>query len=364
MTHFEKKEESDVHSHEHHKHHGGHEHKVHHEHKSNKKPKRKLKIDLWKLATIVLLALLIINVFTGYNYSFGGLSKEEVSTTTIDFINENLLQGQSQAQLVSASKEGDLFNLKLSVSGQEIDSYVTKDGKILFPQAIKMDEVSVPSTPNTPAETQVPEVTKSAKPIVELFIMSHCPYGTQAEKGILPIVNLLGDKIDFELKFVNYAMHGKVELDEQLNQYCIQEEQNDLFDDYLKCFLDKGDGVSCLVEAKVDTTKMGSCVAKADKEFKVTELFEDSTSWQGGKYPQFNVHGADNVKYGVQGSPSLVINGKKVSSARSPAAYLATICAAFEDAPVECTESTGVSSETYQPGFGYDKGAATAASCG
>jgi hypothetical protein len=32
----------------------------------------------------------------------------------------------------------------------------------------------------------------------------------------------LQDKIDFEIKFNTYAMHGEKELAEQLNQYCIK----------------------------------------------------------------------------------------------------------------------------------------------
>ncbi len=41
--------------------------------------------------------------------------------------------------------------------------------------------------------------------------MSYCPYGTQAEKGILPVVALLGDKIDFKLRTVHYVLHGDKE---------------------------------------------------------------------------------------------------------------------------------------------------------
>ncbi len=59
--------------------------------------------------------------------------------------------------------------------------------------------------------------------------MAYCPYGTQEEKGILPVVNTLNNKIDFKVKFCDYAMHGKQEIDEQLNQYCIETEQADKF---------------------------------------------------------------------------------------------------------------------------------------
>ena len=31
---------------------------------------------------------------------------------------------------------------------------------------------------------------KLEKPIVEAFVMSHCPFGTQIEKGMLPVVSV------------------------------------------------------------------------------------------------------------------------------------------------------------------------------
>ena len=69
-----------------------------------------------------------------------------------------------------------------------------------------------------------------------------------------------------------------------------------------------------------------------------------------------------NEQYGVQGSPSLVINGVQADSGRSPAAYLTTICDAFNDIPVEC-ESV-LSSATPSPMWGWEgSGAATTAQC-
>ena len=53
------------------------------------------------------------------------------------------------------------------------------------------------STADTSTSTTVP---KSDKPLVELFVMAYCPYGTQAEKGLIPVIELLGDKIDASIK--------------------------------------------------------------------------------------------------------------------------------------------------------------------
>jgi len=379
MTHFEKEEKSDGHHHEHHKDHEHHKPKVHHEHNNHEHGhkqgseethkehhkehhSKKAKVDYWKIASYVLAVLLLISLFTGFKILDLGSNKDSVASETLEYINTNMLQGQASAQLQEVTEEHGLYKMTLALSGNNVDGYVTKDGALFFTQAIDTSGEGPQVTP--PAEQPTPTVVKSDKPVVEMFLMSHCPFGTQAEKGMLPIANLFGDKIDFSIKFVYYAMHGKEELDEQSKQVCIQDEQSDKFSDYLSCFLEAGDTEACLKEAKIDTADLKECVAQLDKEFKITENFNKKSTWLSGKYPLFDVHKAENEKYGIGGSPGLVINGEQANSARSPSAYLATVCAAFNDAPEECENSEGVSSETYQPGFGYDKGAATAATCG
>lgn len=205
-------------------------------------------------------------------------------------------------------------------------------------------------------------IIKAAKPKVELFVMSHCPYGTQIEKGIVPAVRQLGNKIDFELKFVYYAMHGEVEVKEQLNQYCIQKEQNSKLLDYLDCFLVSGDGQSCLSQVKIDQKKLASCTQAADNQYNVSKNLADQSSWLSGRYPLFAIHQADNEKYGVAGSPTLIINGGEVSAARDGASLLAAICASFEDQPKEC--QANLSAQTPSPGFGTGTASAgTTATC-
>jgi len=191
---------------------------------------------------------------------------------------------------------------------------------------------------------------KTAKPVVELFVMSHCPFGTQMEKGILPVVDLLGDKIDFEIKFNDYAMHGEKELVEQLNQYCIQKEQPAKFNDYLSCFLGSSDSAACLTEANINQKTLDACYSKTDKEFKVMDNFKNNVGYQGS-YPGFDIYASDNAKYNVGGSPTLVINEQATQSGRDSASLLTKICSAFTSIPDEC--STVLSSLAPSTGFGY-----------
>jgi glutaredoxin len=340
-------------------------HKEEHAHHAKKKYVKMKKSSMWMLISGVLAVLLIISISTG-GFGRGGtsgtLSSKEAADKAITYINTNLMQPGTTASVKEVEDTGTLYNIKLDIGGREFDSYVTKDGSLLFPSVVDMsEEVEAPEQPEQPTQEPPADMAKSDKPSVELFVMSHCPFGTQAEKGIIPVAELLGDKIDFEIKFVNYAMHGEKETTEQLNQHCIKTEQGDKFLPYLKCFLKAGDGEGCLTEIGIDTAKLESCAEKTDTEFKITESLENPT----GRYPAFLINDEECNEYGVRGSPTLVINGKSVSSARSPAAYLATICGAFNEAPEECDEE--LSAANPSSGFGYATTASSgsaAAQCG
>ena len=90
--------------------------------------------------------------------------------------------------------------------------------------------------------------------------------------------------------------------------------------------------------------------------------YNDQTTWLNGRFPKFDVDAALNTKYGVGGSPTLIINGVQSNAGRDSASYLKAICAAFNTAPTEC--STTLSSTQPGAGFGYDSvGSAQAAGC-
>jgi len=301
------------------------------------------------------------------------LNQEEAKAKALSFINGTLVEKGNEVTIKELTQESGLYKLKIGFKdGQETDSYLTKDGKIFFPQPIPVPDAVVPATneqantEQTNAPTAATVSVKSDKPKVELFVMSQCPYGTQVEKGILPVVELLGNKMEFDLKFVNYAMHGKVELDEQLNQYCLKNNEPAKFLSYLKCFLVDGGGARCLTEVKADTAKLKSCVTKTDKTYSISAGFADKSTWTGSQcpdgpscFPQFNIFKGDNTKYGVQGSPTLIINGTEIQTGRDAQSLLTTICSAFNTPPAECSQT--LSSETPAPGFGAGTTASAAA---
>lgn len=322
-----------------------HEPKLVHHHKKKKGD------NFWMIASIVLAVTLVVSVFTNGFNSFGGLSEQEASDAVVSYIESNVDGANVEAKEVIDA--GDFYAVKINLNGEEVESFLSKDGKMLFPYAIPLEETAndAEEEKTEPKPEPKTEVEKSDKPKVELFVMSHCPFGTQAEKGIIPAVQELGDTIDFSVEFVYYVMHGEKEVVEQTNQYCIQKEQNDKFLLYLECFLTEGEGEACIAEVGVDVEKMEACVEAADEEFALMENLEDKDKWLNGRFPRFNTAKKLNEKYGVGGSPTLVINGAQVKSSRDSASFLSAICDAFNEAPEAC--SAELSSANPSSGFGY-----------
>ena len=300
------------------------EHLEHPEHH----PKKHKKTNVWMIATIVFAALLIVVLFTGFNLT-GMVTKGYAEKNFVAFA-DNLGLDVKVNDMTSFGS--NLYLANVSINGENGILYITKDGKYVSSSVSPM--IVPKDTANSQTEQPSTEVVKSDKPLVELFIMTHCPYGTQAEKGFIPAIKNLGSTIDAKVRFVHYFMHGDVEEKETYNQVCIREEQSAKYLDYLSCFLEDGNTTRCLKKVNVEQKKLDSCLAN------------DATKAKG----YYAIDSELSNSYGVQGSPTLVINGVQVSASRDSASILDAICSTFNNAPESCGAS--LSSTSPSPGFG------------
>lgn len=199
----------------------------------------------------------------------------------------------------------------------------------------------------------IPKCNRTNKPDVKLFVMSYCPYWTQAEKWILPVINLLKNKINFSIKFVNYSMHGKKEVKENTLQHCIQKEESTKYKNYLKCFLKEWNSEECLKENWIkNNEKIKNCIAKVNAKYDIKWILDDKSKYIGWRFPFYPVDNRLNKKYWVQGSPTLVINWVIAHPKnRSPQSYLDLICKYFKNRPAECNKK--LLKVPYVPNFGY-----------
>lgn len=203
--------------------------------------------------------------------------------------------------------------------------------------------------------------TGSDKPVAELFVMSHCPYGLQMEKGLIPVLDALNDSINFSVHFCSYSMHGKKELDEQLLQHCIQKEHNDVFLGYLHCFLADGNTSTCLNESGLSYQDVSACIDSTDAYYNVSAGYYNVSDWLYGRYPPFGVDLVLDEKYGIYSSPTLIVDSSVTDTGRDPRSLLATLCAAYAVKPVGCY--VNLSDATPSPGFGYGGTGGDGGSC-
>lgn len=304
------------------------------------------------LISLLVIAILVLAVGGVYWYKVAkkDIGFEQAKEKMQKFIKENT-QGEG-IEVSEVTKEAGLYKLKISANGQEMFAYMTTDGSKLFTQAINLDKTTEEEAADKQkVEEKTEAENKQDVPTVDLFVMSYCPYGLQMEKGMLPVVEALKGKIKFNLKFVDYTLHGQKEVEENTRQYCIGKNQPEKLNAYLNCFLKKssGESATCVKTTGINANKLAACSDETTKQFKLTEK-------------NYSINKEENDKFGVEGSPTLVVNGTKVSSGRDSASILKAVCSGFTNQPKECTDSK-LSSTPPAPGFDDQNtgGAASAA---
>ncbi len=169
-------------------------------------------------------------------------------------------------------------------------------------------------------------------PTMDVFIMSYCPFGLQILKGLIPVWKEFKDSANINVRFVSYIMHGDKEAKENARMACIREESCDKYISYLECFVDTGNADECISKLGIDKAKIDECIATRAEKY----LAYDAEL---------------NKRYGVQGSPTVVINGKQVELYPRSAANIASkLCEYFTTKPLACNKQFSTANPA--PGFG------------
>ena len=118
----------------------------------------------WKMMTGVVLILLLLSVFTqGFSFAKGEgatgavISQSDAETQALAFVNGNLLQPPFVAQVKSTQEMGSLYKITFSIAGEDVDSYMTKDGALFFPQGFNPQKSLVEQLTSAGTPSEVPE---------------------------------------------------------------------------------------------------------------------------------------------------------------------------------------------------------------
>jgi len=288
------------------------------------------------------------------------MSTIDLNNKVKNYIDKNFLESYSaNAEIINSTQLNGITIMQIAImqNGAKVSDgevYVTNDGELLIIGAVYNMSVNLQPQnlqQNQPAQTQIP---KTDKPSVKLFVMSYCPYGQQAENAMWPVLDLLGDKINFELHFVIYpaqyyagqedkycinktycSMHGVAELNENIRQRCIIEKYDySVWKEYIKEV-----STSCNYQ-NVDSCWEDIAKSKGIDTEAVKKCFDENAL----KYAEEEYK--LNQQYGVQGSPALFINDVEYIGSRTPEAYKTTICNAFNQEPSSCSTQLSSSGGT------------------
>ena len=175
--------------------------------------------------------------------------------------------------------------------------------------ALHTRDVDHSRSPMNLEELLASRVSRMGKPTLELFVMSYCSYGVQAEEKLIPIVKKFGDDINFKLQFIAQenpepspqditpflSLHGYPEIAENIRQLLIAQEYPDKYLDYILCRgkkLDKS-WENCAQKLDIDVAKIQRLFDTEEAE----QLFRD------------NIKRA--AELGIRASPTILVDNRQ-----------------------------------------------------
>ena len=250
----------------------------------------------------------------------------------VSYLNKYLLAGQGmEANLTGAKVENGAIVIGFDVfqggtKGNSFQAFVTLDGDKLILSSAVFD-LNKP----LPTPTPLPTPPKQAKVEAELFVMSFCPYGVQAENAISPAARLLGKDAEVNVRFIVSdcaeglcSLHGPDELNEDKRQVCILKYEKSRFWNYVD-----------YVNANCSLDNIGACWLNASKAAGVNStLVQKCFDNESVALLKADQQVADVE--GVSSSPTFFVNGVLSQPERTPEGFKKALCDAFSKAPADC----------------------------
>lgn len=175
----------------------------------------------------------------------------EKIASELDFDIDKISSFAYSSKGINLLKEDSTLTSKYQITGSPTLMINNKKSSSIYSGTDAVKSSICSSFKNLPKECSGVNITqenltKTDKPVVDLYVMSYCPYGVRAENNLAPLVKLFGNKVDFNIRFIAQvqgdsvesidSLHGIKEAKEDLNQIAIMELYPEKFWDYLNEF--------------------------------------------------------------------------------------------------------------------------------
>lgn len=187
------------------------------------------------------------------------------------------------------------------------------------------------------------EVTQenNSKAKLDFYIMSQCPYGTEVEDAIAPVMKKMGDIIDLSINYILYpissyrgqeetyciddlcSMHGIAEVQGNIVQLCAKQVAPEKYLDFITCQNQTMQTIptnweSCAQNLNLDTAAIQTCYeGEAGKQLlKENKLLAETVN--------------------ATGSPTIYLNDKQYQAGRDSLSFQRAICDSINNQHPEC----------------------------
>lgn len=162
---------------------------------------------------------------------------------------------------------------------------------------------------------------KSNVVTVDLYVMSKCPYGVQAEDFFAPVLKELGNSVDFNLNFIAGdsgngsfgSLHGPTEVAGDIVDLCAIKYEPNKYMDLITCMNDDPSSIpdnwqDCSKKLGLNTNSIKTCSEGSEGK----QLLSDSIK--------------KSEAANAQGSPTIIINGEDYGGQRDTLSLKRAIC--------------------------------------
>ncbi len=155
------------------------------------------------IVSLVLVVSLVVLAMSTRAEKVNILPKDEVGEIVVQYIDDNFIQGSVPILIIEIAEESGLYKIVLDIDGMQIDTYATKDAKMFFPEAIKIEDVEeIPSVESQTiggfTENDNEVCMEDGKPILYYFGSTTCPYCQWQEPVMDAVAESFGDSIAFK----------------------------------------------------------------------------------------------------------------------------------------------------------------------
>lgn len=303
----------------------------------------------WKVTTLVFLILFVGAIYFNGMPSFDStpIDSDQAVDTAVAFINQNMLMGLATAEVQDITEDQGMYKVDLLIISDTMDyteeftSYITMDGKLLFPTAVDLtefvvedDAVEVVELPVEVEEDETEEVPTvidySGDPVLGnpdalVTIVEYsdfeCPYCSRAY-WTMRLIEEDYSEDQVKIIFKNYPLsfHANAQKAAEASECAFDQ---DMFWEYHNTLFENQEALTVedlkqyAVDLGLDTETFNTCLDSGEKESEVEKDFNDG------------------LAEGVTGTPAFFINGQSLVGAQ-PYESFATII----DAELALAETT------------------------